>query len=121
MIKYGSTRKPTFVKAYVCVFVSLSIKAVHLELASDLTTDAFIAALQRFIARRGKPSLIRSDHGTNFVGAVGELKEFVVFFQNQKAQGHISEFCTAQNINWKFIPEHTPHFGGLSGKQQLKV
>ena len=88
MIKYGSTRKPTFVKAYVCVFVSLSIKAVHLELASDLTTDAFIAALQRFIARRGKPSLIRSDHGTNFVGAVGELKEFVVFFQNQKAQGH---------------------------------
>ena len=113
MIKHGPSRKPTLVKAYVCVFVSLSIKAVHLELASDLTTDAFIAALRRFIARRGKPSLIWSDHGTNFVGAVGELKEFVTFFQNQKTQGHISEFCSAQNIRWKFIPEHTPHFGGL--------
>ena len=52
-IKYGSIRKPSLIKAYVCVFVSLSVKAVHLELASDLSTDAFIAALRRFIARRG--------------------------------------------------------------------
>ena len=74
MVKYGSTRKPTLVKAYVCLFISLSIKAVHLELESDLTTEAFIAALRRFIAHRGKPSLIWSDHGTNFVGAVSELK-----------------------------------------------
>ena len=62
ILKYGSIRKPTFVKAYICLFVSLSIKAVHLELASDLTTDTFIAAFRRFIARRGKPSLIWSDH-----------------------------------------------------------
>ena len=112
-VKYGSTRKPTLVKAYVCIFVSLTIKAVHLELVSDLTTDAFIAALRRFIARCGKPSLIWSDHGTNFVGAVHELKEFIAFFQNQKTQGLISEFCAIQNITWKFIPERTPHFGGL--------
>ncbi len=25
----------------------------------------------------------------------------------------ISEFCSSQNIRWKFIPEHSPHFGGL--------
>lgn len=108
-IKYGSNRKPTLVKAYVCVFVSLSIKAIHLEIASDLTTDAFIAVLRRFIARRGKPSIIWSNHGTNFVGAVGQLNEFITFYQNQKTQGLISDFCTMQ----KFIPEHTPHFGGL--------
>ena len=84
MVKYGSTRKPTLVKAYVCLFVSLSIKAVHLALESDLTTEAFIAALRRFIAHRGKPSLIWSDHGTNFVGAVSELKQFIAFFQNQR-------------------------------------
>ena len=113
ILKYGSIRKPSFIKSYVCIFVSLSIKAVHLELVSDLTTDTFIAALRRFIARRGKPSLIWSDHGTNFVGAVRELKEFITFFQNQKTQGIISEFCAMQNIVWKFIPERTPHFGGL--------
>ena len=50
--KYGYiyVRKPTIVKSYVCVFVSLSVKAVHLELVSDLTSDCFISALRRFIA-----------------------------------------------------------------------
>ena len=114
-LKYGlmPMRKTTVIKAYACVFVSLTIKAVHLELVSDLTTDAFIATLRRFIARRGKPSSIWSDHGTNFVGAVRELRQFIDFFQNQKSQGLISEFCAMQNIKWKFIPERTLHFGGL--------
>ena len=56
-------------EAYVCIFVSLTVKALHLELVSDLTSDAFIDCLRRCIARRGCPSLIWSDWGTNFVGA----------------------------------------------------
>ena len=70
-IKYGHVRKPTIIKAYICVFVCLSVEAVHLELVSDLTNEAFTAALRRFIARRGYPTLIWSDHGSNFVGAKG--------------------------------------------------
>lgn len=93
----------------ICFFV----KAVHLELVSDLTSDAFIAALRRFIARRGKPSLIRSDNGTNFVGANTELKQLAEFLEDQKVQNIISKFCTSQRIQWKFIPQHSPHFGGL--------
>ena len=76
-VKYGSVRKPIVLKSYVCVFVSLSVKAVHLELVSDLTTEAFIAALRRFMARRGHPSMIWSDNGTNFRGANRELREFL--------------------------------------------
>ena len=113
LVKYGSVRKPTVVKTYLCVFVSLTVKAVHLELVSDLTSEAFIAALRRFVARRGYPSLLWSDHGTNFVGANRELREFNLFLENQTTQGIISEFCSARNIEWKFIPEHSPHFGGL--------
>ena len=112
-VKHGHVRKPTVVKAYACVFVSLSIKAVHLELVSNLTSDAFISCLRRFIARRGKPSLVMSDNGTNFVGANRGLKEFDQFLQLQKTQKEISEFCSNHNIQWKFIPEHAPHFGGL--------
>ena len=112
-VKYGSIRKPTVVKAYVCLFVSLSVKAVHIESVSDMTTDAFIAALRRFMARRGKPSLIWSDHGTNFVGATREMKTFFDFLEQQKTQGTLSHFCSSQNISWKFIPERAPNFGGL--------
>ena len=113
LIKHAHVRKPTIVKAYVCVFVALSVKAVHLELVSDLTSEAFLACLRRFIARRGSPSLIWSDHGSNFVGAARELKELVKFLEQQKTQRVISEFCTTQRIQWKFIPERAPHFGGL--------
>ena len=35
-VKYGYVRKPTIVKAYICVFVSLIVKAVHFELVLDL-------------------------------------------------------------------------------------
>ena len=50
LIKLAHVRKPTIVKAYVCVFVALSVKAVHLELVSDLTSEAFLACLRCFIA-----------------------------------------------------------------------
>ena len=114
-IKYGSVRKPTIIKAYVCVFVSHSVKAVHLESVSDLTTDAFVATLRRFIARRGKPSLILSDHGTNFVGTAREMKELSEFLEFQKTQGVISQFCSTQGISWKFIPECAPNLWWVMG------
>ena len=113
LIKLGPTRRPTIVKAYACLFVSLSVKAVHIEVVSDLTTAAFLGCLRRFVARRGKPILIWSDHGTNFMGASRELRELVDFLLKQKTQKAVSEFCTTQHIQWKFIPEHAPHFGGL--------
>ena len=112
-IKYGMIRKPTIIKAYICVFVSLSVKAVHLEAVSDLTSEAFIATLRRFIARRGYPTLLWSDNGTNFVGANREIKEFHEFLKQQQSKRIISDFCSSHNIEWLYIPEHGPNFGGL--------
>ena len=66
------------------------MKAVHLELVSDLTSDAFVATLRRFVAHLGKPTLIWSDHGSSFVGASRELKELAKFLDLQKCQGDIS-------------------------------
>ena len=77
-IKLGAVRGPTIIKAYVAVFVSLSVKAVHIEAVSDLTTEAFLACLRRFVARRGKPVSIWSDHGTNFVGASRVLTDLYI-------------------------------------------
>ena len=89
------------------------MKAIHIEVVSDLTTAAFIASLRRFVARRGKPTLLWSDNGTNFVGASRELDELFEFLTQQKTQKVVSEFCSTQCVQWKFIPGHAPHFGGL--------
>ena len=101
----GSIRKPTFTKCYVAVFVSLSVKATHLEPVTELTTSAFIATLRRFVARRGLPGTIWSDNGTNFVGAATEIRRLI---RDQELTNH----CSNRGIQWKFTPEHAPHFGG---------
>ena len=44
-IKSCPKRKPIIVKAYIFVFVAMSVKAVHIEVVSDLTTDAFLSCL----------------------------------------------------------------------------
>ncbi len=69
IIKKGHTRRPVYLKAYACLFVCFSTKAVHIELVSDLTSEAFFAALKRFVARRLCPTHFQSDNGSNFVGA----------------------------------------------------
>ncbi|GFR21822.1 integrase catalytic domain-containing protein [Trichonephila clavata] len=55
-------------------------KAVHLELVSLLSAAAFLSALRRFVSRRGYPSDIYSDNGTNFVGASAYLKDLFKLF-----------------------------------------
>lgn len=47
------------------------------------------------------------------MGASCEIKELIEFLETHKTQKSISEFCTVQGIQWKFIPESAPHFGGL--------
>ena len=48
---------------------------MHIETANSLETDSFLNALRRFIARRGPVREIKSDQGTDLVGAEKELKK----------------------------------------------
>lgn len=98
-------------KSYVCLFVCMATKAVHIELVSDLTTEAFIGALRRFIARRGICSEIYCDNGSNFIGAATQLTELYKFL-NENANT-ISNSLLTDRISFKFIPPSSPHFGGL--------
>lgn len=112
-LKEGKRRNAKYHKAYVAVFVCFAVKAVHLELVSDLTSDAFIAAFKRFISRRGKPTHVYSDNGTTFVGATNQLQEIFDFLNKDQTQNVISQFLRDQQTNWSFIPPNAPHCGGL--------
>ena len=78
-------------KRYGMIFTCMTVKAIHLELASDLSIDAFIMALRRFHSRRGHVKIIRSDNGTNFVGVVTELKEVIKRIDHSKVVRYCSE------------------------------
>lgn len=106
-MKETNLRKSRQYKVYIALFICMSTKAVHLELVLDLSTDAFLAALHRFVSRRGLPSAIHSDCGTNFVGAAYLLRKLV----NDPAN---RERLTAKFVcSWHFNHPSAPHFGGL--------
>ncbi|XP_058987609.1 uncharacterized protein LOC131806839 [Musca domestica] len=100
-------------KVYIAVFVCFATKAVHLEIVTDLTTEAFIGALKRFISRRGKCQTLYSDNATNFVGAKNQLDEFNKAVFGEKGKKIIAETCSREGIDFQFIPPRAPHFGGL--------
>ena len=112
-LKRGHTRKPVLVKAYIALFVCFSTKAVHIEIVSDLTTEAFLTALKRFVSRRGLPSAIHSDNGANFVGARNDLNELYRFLSSTTTSSAIHSYLLTNRISWHCIPERAPHFGGL--------
>ena len=111
-LKANKTRKAPIYKGYVSVFVCLATKAVHLEVVTDLTTDAFLAAFRRFTSRRGLCSDIYSDQGSNFKGASRILKDD---FQEciKQIEEEISVVLANDLVTWHFNPPFAPHQGGL--------
>lgn len=95
-------------KCYLCIFVCLRFKCLHLEGVSELSADSFILSLRRFIARRGKPQDMFCDNGRNFVGASREIGEFLTSKAND-----IGGFSTEEGIKFKFQPAYAPNFNGL--------
>lgn len=97
-------------QTYICVFVCFVTKAVHIEVVSSFSTEAFIAALRRFASRRGVPSHIYSDNGTNFKGACNLLHRFWdSLLTDPTLQMEMSKMRTI----WHFNPARSPHHGGL--------
>ncbi|XP_048489043.1 uncharacterized protein LOC125491356 isoform X1 [Plutella xylostella] len=113
IVKMHRIRKALTYKAYILLFVCFATKAIHIELASSLTTECFLQCLKRFIARRNKPSVIYCDNASTFKGANNELNGLYKLQDNQQHQDLILDFTTSAGIDFSFIPSYSPVFGGL--------
>ena len=71
------------------MFTCLASTAVHIEVSHSMTTDSFIQALRRLIARRGDVRQIRLDNGPNLVGAEQELIHAFNEMDYTKIQGFL--------------------------------
>ena len=80
---------------------------MHFEIAHSLDTDSFLGAFTRFTSRRGVPTHVISDNGTNLVAAEKELREMLDCLDEDKIRH------AHTNIQWKFLPPHGSHMAGV--------
>ena len=104
-------------KRYGALFTCLSSRAVHIETANSLETDSFLNALRRFVARRGPVREIRSDQGTNLVGAEKELRRALEEMDNGSIQRSLCREFKADWVQWKRNPPSASHMGGVWERQ----
>ena len=93
---------------YGCVYSCFNSRTIHIEKVDDLSTDAFINGFMRFVARRGQPRFVRSDNGTNLVGAYNELARSF----KQLSRDKIIQAARRRDIEWVFNPPLASHDGG---------
>ena len=97
-------------KHYGVIFTCLNTRAVHLEIATDCSAMEFIQTLRRFFSIRGYPAMIMSDNGTQFVGALTDLKKML----QETGKKILREYCVDKGVQWKFITPAAPHQNGTA-------
>lgn len=113
-VKQSTRRNAPFVKCYVCLFVCMVTKAIHLELAKDLSTEAFLDCYRCFIARRGIPTRMYSDRGTNFIGASSEMPNLLYNARDKKPKSSQTNACRITRSGTSI--QHIHHTSGDYGK-----
>ena len=93
-------------KVYICLFTCATSRAIHLEVVTNLSTEAFLLAFRRFARRRSTPQLMISDNATTFQSAAEELK-------TQSSSEKVRTVLNCEGVTWKFIPRKAPWFGGF--------
>jgi len=111
-IKGSTGRTPMIGKAWFAMLVCLSTKALHIEAVTDLTTKAFIAAFQRFIARDPN-QLISTQTTVPPSGSKRVLDEMRLLAMEQRKDENLANFFANKGILWHFIPPCAPHFGEI--------
>ncbi|GBM03662.1 hypothetical protein AVEN_134896-1 [Araneus ventricosus] len=100
-------------KCYLIIFTCAVIRAVHLELVPNMSTDSFLLAFRRFISRRGLCSVLYSDNAKTFKKANSELRKWWKYINNPE----VKKVFASKGVVWKFIVERSPWWGGFWERQ----
>ncbi|XP_054915813.1 uncharacterized protein LOC129379188 [Poeciliopsis prolifica] len=95
-------------KRWAILFTCLSVRAIHIEVIESLDTSSFINGLRRFLAIRGPVKHIRSDRGTNFIGA-----SKVLGIPSNIDETSVQGFLSDHDCTWTFNSPHSSHMGGV--------
>ena len=97
---------------YDAIFTCLASRAIHLENVNSMDIDSFIMCLKRFIGCHGNVRMLRSDNGSNFIGAEKELSEDFLDMDQNKIRRFLQNLGSDWII-WKKNPPAESHFGGI--------
>uniref|UniRef100_A0A8R1XYB1 Integrase catalytic domain-containing protein n=1 Tax=Onchocerca volvulus TaxID=6282 RepID=A0A8R1XYB1_ONCVO len=91
-------------KRWVALFTCFTTRAVHLEIAENLSAECFLHIFRRFIARRGCPESVLSDNAS----------QFQLVFKTMKEQDiKLTNFFAKKGMVWENIVPRAPWSGGV--------
>lgn len=107
IVKENHRRRAHTHRAYLALFICMVVKAIHLKIVTEFSSKTFLAASDRFTSRRGIPTNVYTDCGTNYVDAAKQMKTLL-------DTNNVRQTITSQiQCEWHFNPPGTPHFSGL--------
>ena len=93
-------------KHWICLFTCAVVRAVHLEVVTELSARSFITCFSRFVSRRGLPKLLISDNANTFKSG----KRIILETLNDPT---VKEYLANRNVGWTFNLELAPWSGGF--------
>ena len=108
----------SILKRYGVIFTCLSCRAVHLESAASLDSNSFVNALRRFLARRGPIVQLRSDCGSNIIGARNEFQQALA---EMHEKGQVRNYLLKHNCDWIDFKFNVPHSSHMSGAWERQI
>ena len=93
-------------KAWICLYTCCVIRAVHLDVVSDLSTQTFLNSFRRFTSRRGFPVKLISDNGKTFKSAAKVISKILMHHD-------VKQHFSGLHVTWSFNLERAPWWGGF--------
>ena len=106
----GEVNKRSRGKAYGIIFNCMVSRGVHIDLATNYSTEGFLLPFRRFVSIRGYPKEVYSDNGTQLSAASKELQKIIFTLDQQQ----LKEFGAEMGLEWHFTSPDGPWRNGCS-------